>query len=550
MATSGQGLWFPLGAASGDPSVRDYRHAARIFRSNDYARAPKSKYLFYVSFFINPTASANGFSSPINPVGPNELSYLVKNVEMPKFEIDVQDLNQYNRKVLVQRQIKYNPITIKFHDDNMGTLRDFWQSYYTYYYNDGRYSDLQFQTDDKYLDRKLNRWGFDTANTAPYLLKIEVFSMYHGQAQKVTFENPIISAFSHDSHDFSEGQGLMEATMTLHYTGVRYGDDNGENVSTVDGIPGFGQAAPETYDTEFSNLTDGSGDQVDPQTGQLYNPADGIPSSGGSTNTANPNYAIQSYAYNNNPSATGFITDNQIAAIAQNAMIASVNAGFRFPTATISPAANQAYGSIPIPGTISHSDGQSVLNPAQANTLYVAGSWQYTLNQKGYTPPQISAAESYIKNATIPANTNLQQVAETYLQNPNSPKLANFGNPTFGQPANTPTNINFSNPISSTQPVYNSQNWEATLSAKGYTSSDVAKAQQFLSTLKLSSKADLANVAETYINNTKKIGISSGLSSTPVSSVRPVATPLDLAGPNFNPVAGTPPTTTGSYSKI
>ena len=82
MATSGQGIWFPLG----EGSMRDYKHAAQIFRTNDFARAPKSKYLFYVSFKINDAARANGFTSTPTPTGPNELSYLVKNVEMPKFE--------------------------------------------------------------------------------------------------------------------------------------------------------------------------------------------------------------------------------------------------------------------------------------------------------------------------------------------------------------------------------------------------------------------------------------------------------------------------------
>jgi hypothetical protein len=81
MATSGAGIWLSLGTGS----VRDYAHAAQIFRTNDFSRAPKSKHLFFVTININPAARSDQFSAAPQPVGPNELSYLVKSVDMPKY---------------------------------------------------------------------------------------------------------------------------------------------------------------------------------------------------------------------------------------------------------------------------------------------------------------------------------------------------------------------------------------------------------------------------------------------------------------------------------
>ena len=559
MATSGQSIWYPLGSSpTGTSDVRDYRHAARIFGSNDYARAPKSKYLFYVNFVLNPAASAINMSAPIDPLGPNELSYLVKSIDMPKFEIDVQDLNQYNRKVIVQRSIKYSPITIKFHDDNFGNIRDFWTSYYTFYYADGRYQDNVHWTSDTYLDRKSSRWGFDTGVSGNnganynYIDSIEIFSMHHAIAQKITLENPIISSFSHDTHDYAEGQGMLETTMQVHYSSVRYGDDNGTPNVLVTDIPGFGNNAPEAYDTTPSSLTDGSGNQVDPQSGDVYNPANGLPSNG-PMSTSNPYYAAQNYAYNTYSStAPSFITNAQISAIAQNAAYSPANSGFSFPIATIQPPGEQIYGAVPVGGSIGYSDGLYIPTPGDLNTTYEQNSWQNSLFQKGYNPAQIAAAANYINSSDMTNSgqpVNYQKIAETYIRNSTGQGLASSGTPNFGQPATNPTNINFSNPASSTQPIYNSQNWQQQLVGKGYSNSDISKAQNFLSSIKVAPGANLPSIAENYIKNSKNKGTTNGESST-VLAKQTSNISTALSGPNFNPADDTGMVYTGNYSNL
>lgn len=532
MATSGQGIWTPLGY--GD-NVRDYRHAARIFGSNDFARAPKNKYNFYVTIVLNPTASADAFSSV--PDFKNELSYLVKNIEMPKFELEVQDLNQYNKKVIVQRQIKYNPITIKFHDDNTGTLRRFWESYYSYYYMDGRYTDTDFDytNSDLYKSRRSSRWGLDTKPTAPYISHISIYSMYHGRAQRIMLMEPFISNFTHDSHDYSDGQGLLEATATFHYTSVLY---DTTDIDATQGIEGFGQAAPETYDTEYSNLTNGSGYQVDPQTGELYDPVTGATVLGSTDPyNNNPNYASQYYAYNKfNPSTPNYISNAQLSSILYNNQNVPVNSNYLFPVANPVPVVYTDFGAVPLQGQAVFSDGQVVYAPSGLDVVYPVGSWQQALYLKGYSQDQIGSANSYIKSSTPANNTNLQQLAETYIKNPNSSKLANTGKPTFGQPASKPTKIDFSNPTASTQPVYNSQDWRSQLSSKGYTKADIELAARFLSGIKVQPGVDLSSIASNYIKNSKKTG-STGTTNTPVKFSEDGFTYTGLTGPSYNPVA-------------
>ena len=114
------------GAFFGSDYLRDYTHASKTFRTNSYQNAPKLKFLFHTYFDINPDAySVEG-----------NHGLLVKEVKLPSFSVQTQQLNQYNRKRIVQTKIRYEPIEITFHDDNNNQATKLWEAYYTYYYND------------------------------------------------------------------------------------------------------------------------------------------------------------------------------------------------------------------------------------------------------------------------------------------------------------------------------------------------------------------------------------------------------------------------------
>jgi len=521
MATSGQGIWFSLGTGS----VRDYAHAAQIFRTNDFSRAPKSKYLFYVTFNINPAATSDQFTAAPQPVGPNELSYLVKSIDMPKFEIDVQDLNQYNKRIIIQKGIKYNPISIKFHDDNIGSLRNFWKSYYNYYYADGSYNNLDYDpiNDDKYKARKKSRWGMDTGAKTSYLTSIEIYSMYHGtETQLITLQNPFISNFSHDTHDYSEGNGVLESSMQIHYNGVTYDD----MIDASYGIPGFGLDSPDTYDTETSDIAGANGLlQVNISTGQLFNPLTTTRTSSTKQYNPNPFLSEQTNSYNRNAAtASNIISNNQLASVLQNRSSLPPNNGYVFPTMTNLPYQNQDYGAVHVIGKVAYSDGISVKTPDELGSLYSANSWQEALYQKGYSPDQISAADQYIMSAgtgafgsglpPLPGQEyvppNYQQIAERFLQGSNSD---NFGY-AYGQTGVTPYNQILLNSTNSTQPVYQGGDLASQLSQQGYSDAAISSATQFLSTLKLAPGTDIKQIAENYINNSKTSGLSSNKEGT------------------------------------
>ena len=78
--------------------LSDYQHASRMYVANTYARAPKVGFLYFVQFNLNKVALLDatwaGSQKHIDSVG-----LLVKSMDLPKFNIATETLNQYNRKL-------------------------------------------------------------------------------------------------------------------------------------------------------------------------------------------------------------------------------------------------------------------------------------------------------------------------------------------------------------------------------------------------------------------------------------------------------------------
>lgn len=226
-----------VNAFFGNDYLRDYTHASKTFVANSYGYAPKFKFLFHVYFDINTDLIAATGRLPED----RNFGLTVKTVQLPKFSFDLATMNQYNRKRVVQTKIKYDPITITFHDDNSNLIRKLWHTYYTYYYKDAAQTNLNpGSTSNRniYDNTSTNDhdWGYigegndkPTPNgaalgaTKPVFFRtIDIFGLSQHNFSMYRLVNPIIESFQHDTHSYSEGSGIMENTMTLQYETVKY----------------------------------------------------------------------------------------------------------------------------------------------------------------------------------------------------------------------------------------------------------------------------------------------------------------------------------------
>ena len=269
-------------SASGT-NLRDAQHAAKIFRTGVYQRAPKLKFLFHVYFDINERAYNQNISTGDN------FGLVVKSVKLPSYQINTVELNQYNRKRIVQTKIKYNPVTINFHDDSNNMITKLWDAYYTYYYKDGSNFGAVFQgarggintptqggggsvqsaTDANYNYRNIytnsdnivgnNNWGYWGESPNPSLVKvpffknITIFGFNYHNFTAYTLINPMINSLNHDTYNYSEGGGTMDIQMDLAYETVVYNEGSMDGQTPGNIVQGFGLDG--SYDKTLTPVT-------------------------------------------------------------------------------------------------------------------------------------------------------------------------------------------------------------------------------------------------------------------------------------------------------
>lgn len=212
------------GTFGDQPLVRDAQHANRLYVRETYARAPKFGFLYFVNFNVNPKAilptSEWASSKKYDSVG-----LLVKRIDLPRFIIQTETVNQYNRRIPIQTHIKYNDLTIDFHDDNSNITRDLWKTYYQYYYSDSTNlkvnSALTGFDNNKYSPFSYE-YGLNSSQTEPFFTSIDIFVMHQQKFTQFTLVNPIIKEWSHDSLDQSAGDKLLQNKMMVGYETVIY----------------------------------------------------------------------------------------------------------------------------------------------------------------------------------------------------------------------------------------------------------------------------------------------------------------------------------------
>ena len=256
------------GGFFGSDYLRDFTHASKTFRPNFYENTPKYKFLFHTYFEINQEIYNAGIDDRQN------LGLLVKEIKLPSYTFDTFQMNQYNRKRIIQTKIKYEPVTITFHDDNANKATKLWEAYYRYNYRDmdkslnrgidnGRNiltDDVPYETRNIYQPSIIGEnWGFtgDAYNNnnvkVQFFKNITVYGLNRHNFVSYTLVNPVITQFSHDTYNYDQGSGIMQNQMTIDYETVvyDYGSIDGTRPDNI--ITGFG--SEETYDRRLSPIS-------------------------------------------------------------------------------------------------------------------------------------------------------------------------------------------------------------------------------------------------------------------------------------------------------
>ena len=236
--------------------LRDWRHAARLFSEDQFRLAPKWNFSFHVAFSINPAACKN--TSLVQSHG-QEINMLVKSIDLPKFNVTVDTVNQYNRKKQIQSHHKFNDVNVKFHDDNMSLINQIWQNYYSYYY-----ADSTSATQTGAYNRNATRssdfittpFGLDNGSSVPFFNYIKIYQMARHEWISYTLVNPMIKSWDHQNVAYNKND-VHEFAMILGFEAVSYDMGN-----VADGtVEGFAQTH---YDLTPSPLQGGGATGINP----------------------------------------------------------------------------------------------------------------------------------------------------------------------------------------------------------------------------------------------------------------------------------------------
>ena len=237
--------------SNGLPGMKDYRHAARLYLDDNYKLLPKQKFLFHVVFDIDNSIPVRSFTNNERL----ELNMLVKSADLPKFNMNIEEKQQYNKKTYIGTKISYEPVAITFHDDHADTVNAFWKAYYEYNIADSLTVNpnlVGYNTKDNMYDTNPNvtQYGMDNVQQrkTPFLKNIRIYTLHKQRFTSFTLVNPVIGSWSHDNLDQADGQGIMQNTMQIFYETVLYG----AGVIKNNGVPGF---ATIHYDLEPSPLS-------------------------------------------------------------------------------------------------------------------------------------------------------------------------------------------------------------------------------------------------------------------------------------------------------
>jgi hypothetical protein len=258
------------------PSLSAYlsspREASQIF-DLDGSSAPRPKNLFFVRFtransttaVTSTTTSTTGSTS----TWLKDLSFVIKSVDRPAQQPQVEELKQYNKTRVIQTGIKYSPVRMTIYDTADSLAHQMWSEYSRHYFGTYRHDQspndfLYDVTTPQFNDTNNQGFGFSPQaesnsslddNTQFFFDRISVYQVFGGKYLQFDLVNPKISSFDPDDFNYEESN-VGTINLTITYEAIIYQNQGKpQALSAASGLTeAFGEARMDSgvvdYDDE------------------------------------------------------------------------------------------------------------------------------------------------------------------------------------------------------------------------------------------------------------------------------------------------------------
>lgn len=199
---------------------------------------PKSKFLFYVQFVIKAQ-----FQLPNNEL--NRIGYLVKNVDRPKLQYKIQELDQYNRKRVAYTKVDYPSVNLIMHDTVDGAATKMIDDYNRFHFgdfsnmypNDNEDTHNALWTNNSIVGNDMTYWGYRVKNPINYgsagpvnrglpgaeyfFDEINIYEFYGQKFTMYSLMNPKIESVNFSGTDSASSDG-QDVSITVNPEGVLF----------------------------------------------------------------------------------------------------------------------------------------------------------------------------------------------------------------------------------------------------------------------------------------------------------------------------------------
>ena len=239
MANYIKGARIGVGSASdGYEKFRNMFHGAseapRVhgLTGDAYHGTPRFKNHYFVHFHYS------DLYTPADQKGIIDITHRVKSIDAPRFDIETETLNQYNKPRIVPLKINYQPITITFWDDRSNLTTDFWNTVYQFYFLNGARNDpSQYPSYDSDIthinDGTSDMLGYDNYgyyigdkkhNRKNLFAYMSLYLVANTQCNRIDLINPYMQQMQHDQFSQEMSNELAQNTVTWAYENVVYYD--------------------------------------------------------------------------------------------------------------------------------------------------------------------------------------------------------------------------------------------------------------------------------------------------------------------------------------
>ncbi len=249
------------------------------------SRAPKFKFLFVVQITLS-----TAYQSAMGDAGKN-LAFVVKNSTRPNVNIEHEEINMYNFWTRIPKRADYEPITMRFLDDDKGLAHLFYTTYLRSISPITRF-EPGFDSVDWLQTNSMNLNRADLAgaasltalegNTTSIISDIKLFHLFnYGKEMNVySFKNPKLLTMNLDELDMAESTTGSEIELQFAYDALHINPgfsikDRVEHVTSMSGgsVGAMYPIVPNFLDTDSIETPEGVDSEGNPLTPDITNTA-------------------------------------------------------------------------------------------------------------------------------------------------------------------------------------------------------------------------------------------------------------------------------------